>query len=685
VLTVLNCLGAQHDLRLVALALAICGCGVIATLRLVGGALQANGLIKMAWLFLASIVSGTAIWSTHFVSMLAYEPGVASTYDPVLTMVSLFVAVAGSHVGLTMASIQRRGQWPVIGGAIFGLAIAAMHYLGMLADRLEAIVRWKSGFVATSILFAMVLTAGAMAAMRLQFGQRFARIAAPLLFLAIVSVHFTAMAALVIVPGSTSAHGLDETSITLAVAIGLAALLVVAAGSFAQMIDRRTRQEASARIDTLRLTDSLTGLPNRRAFDVEVAARIAAARPSDRFLIVAVKLTGFAQIVELHSRSVGERAVEVSVNRIMLARNPDVLVARTSTAEFMAIGPAPEPGMLHEKVEAIAAMLGMALTIDEIVVQVDPRIGAALFPGDAEEPEALIQCSRVALARAKADPLEPIAFYDESSDMARRRRQGLVGDLRAALESCAFAMVYQPQVRIETGQTIGYEALLRWHHPRLGPISPAEFIPLAEATGLIVPIGDWALQTACRDAAAWDTELTVAVNVSPLQLRQSDLPERIQQALFASGLAPARLEIELTESLLLDDRDEALQVLRRIRALGVRLALDDFGTGYSSLDVLRHFPFDKIKLDKTFVNDIETNPQSRAILVAMLAMGRSLAIPVLVEGVETAAQLAMLRAEGCTKVQGFLTGHPIRAADIADHGTGQTEGLAKILPFRLAS
>jgi EAL domain-containing protein (putative c-di-GMP-specific phosphodiesterase class I) len=245
------------------------------------------------------------------------------------------------------------------------------------------------------------------------------------------------------------------------------------------------------------------------------------------------------------------------------------------------------------------------------------------------------------------------------------RRQALADDLRGALHRGELELYYQPQVRIDDREVIGHEALLRWKHPVLGMVSPAEFIPIAEQTGLIVEIGDWTLQTACLTAATWPPDWRVAVNLSPLQLRQSNLADRVAHALAQSGLAPERLELELTESLLLDDRARAQTVLGSIRALKVRLALDDFGVGYSSMDVLRHFPFDKIKLDKTFVDDIEANPQSLAILRAMLAMGRSLSIAVLAEGVETERQLSILQAEGCVKVQGYLTGRPVSADKIS--------------------
>jgi diguanylate cyclase (GGDEF)-like protein len=663
-ISVLTCLATQHDWRLVLLAAAICCVGAFSTMRLFEHATEEVGLIRLGWNFLAAIVAGAAIWCTHFVGLLAYLVDTPVTYDPVLTLASLLIAVAGVGIGLIIAALDRRGAMPAIGGCLIGAAIAAMHYVGMLAYRIDGSTRWRPGLVVASIVLAATLSALAMAGARGQFGARCAKGAFVLLIAAILSLHFTGMAALEVIPLAGSQRTFEQGADALAIATTLIGLLVMGAGGLAYAIDDRTRRDARERLASMALIDAATGLPNLDAFEAELEARVRRSASGEHLMVVAIDLNGFGFLNEQYGRRVGELAIRAIVQRILKARKPGAFIARTGWAEFIAVGPVAQGEDLRARAKRIVSGLSLPVQIGSLELRVDPRIGVASFPNDATEPDELVRCAKLALMRAVADPLEPIGRFDEATDAATRRSQTLAADLRGALGRNEFELYYQPQVWISDRRVIGHEALLRWRHPAFGMVSPAEFIPVAERTGLIIEIGDWALQTACATAANWPDEWRVAVNLSPLQLRQSNLPERVQQALAHSGLSPDRLELELTESLLLEDRAGALEVLSRIRLLGVRLALDDFGAGYSSMEVLRHFPFDKIKLDKSFVDDLEANPQSLAILHAMLAMGRSLSIPVLVEGVETERQLAILQAEGCNKVQGYLTGRPVPAAKI---------------------
>jgi EAL domain-containing protein (putative c-di-GMP-specific phosphodiesterase class I) len=260
--------------------------------------------------------------------------------------------------------------------------------------------------------------------------------------------------------------------------------------------------------------------------------------------------------------------------------------------------------------------------------------------------------------RAKASPGETICYYQAGMDEDARHRRQIANELRHALARDEFRLLYQPQRSLRTHQISGYEALLRWKHPRLGHISPMEFIPIAEQTGEILRIGEWVLRAACREAASWTSQDKVAVNLSPVQLLQPDLPEMVTSILLETGLAPRRLELEITETALITEKARALHSLRRIKALGVSVAMDDFGTGYSSLDTLHSFPFDKIKIDKSFLLQSGESPQAQAIIRAVLALGRSLGIPVLAEGVETLDQLKLLVDEGCDEAQGYLFGRP---------------------------
>lgn len=292
--------------------------------------------------------------------------------------------------------------------------------------------------------------------------------------------------------------------------------------------------------------------------------------------------------------------------------------------------------------------------------------GVAIYPDHAGTKPVLINNADLAMYRAKADPLKTFCFYEPSMDEAVRARRSLAADLRDANNNNQLSIYYQVQTALSTNEIRGYEALLRWQHPQHGFVPPSEFIPIAEENGLILQIGEWVLRQACATAKTWNPPYKVAVNLSPVQFAHSDLPRLIMETLVETGLSPERLEIELTESTIFADRERALHTLRQIKGLGVSIALDDFGSGYSSLDTLRSFPFDKIKLDRSFMGEI--GPQAKAIIRAVLALGKSLNIPILAEGIETPEQFSMLAREGCDEAQGFLLGRPASLEEIVQSG-----------------
>jgi len=284
---------------------------------------------------------------------------------------------------------------------------------------------------------------------------------------------------------------------------------------------------------------------------------------------------------------------------------------------------------------------------------------------DGTEPDQLLKNADMALRQAKADGRGTYHFFEAGMNTKAQERRLLELALRQALTAGEFELEYQPIINLAQNRINGFEALLRWNHPTRGRIPPVEFIPLAEETGLIIPIGDWVLRTACAEANTWPDDLRVAVNVSPVQFRSKNLAADVMCTLAASGLSPNRLEVEITEAVLLQNNEATLQILHQIRALGVRISMDDFGTGYSSLSYLRSFPFDKIKIDQSFVHDLTDNPDSIAIIRAVAALGKSFSIVTTAEGVETEKQLEQVRAEGCTEAQGFTYSKAVPTARIA--------------------
>ena len=302
--------------------------------------------------------------------------------------------------------------------------------------------------------------------------------------------------------------------------------------------------------------------------------------------------------------------------------------------------------------------------LDGQVAQIGASIGVALAPFDGDSPDALLKSADLALYRAKAAGHGTLRFFEPAMDAQAQRRRALEGDLRQALAQGQLHLVYQPQVDIKTLQVTGVEALLRWAHPTRGNIPPVEFIPVAEETGLIIPIGAWVLAQACRDAVQWPAHVRIAVNVSSVQFTRRALLSEVTAALSEAGLNARRLEIEITESVLLQDQKQAVGLLTELRAQGVRVAMDDFGTGYSSLSYLRSFAFDRIKIDRSFVHDVDSNPEARAIVRAIAGLGANLGMAVTVEGVETLEQLRIMRAEACTEIQGYLFSKPLPATEI---------------------
>jgi diguanylate cyclase (GGDEF)-like protein len=671
-LDVALCIGREHDLWLVGLAVVVCCVGAFAIVQMFGRAQATQGVQHAGWILLTAVGAGATIWCTHFVAMLAYRAGAPVKLDPVLTILSLVVAIVGTGLGFAVAARRRGVLRASLGGAVVGLAISTMHFTGMAAYRIDGLVQWRVPYVVTSVLCAVVFAGAALATLnhRRPGGRRIAA-ATGLLVTAIATLHFVAMTALRILPMRLSASPLAAgEGQALGLATALVGLIVIAAGVAAAFIDRSTRSEAMQRLHHMAMNDALTGLPNRAAFQEALSRELVAARADQaRLAVVVIDLRRFKEINDVHGHKAGDDAMVGLAQRMRQEMGPHGMIARLGGDEFVAVLRFEGHGPLAGVVERLQQALETPLALGSFNARVGASIGVAVYPDDASDADGLTNNADLAMYRAKSAGSVAPCFYDAGLDDVIRERRELAKDLRAAIEAGALDVHYQVQTSVTTGATTGYEALVRWTHPGRGPVSPSEFIPLAEEHGLILALGDWVLRRACADAAAWDHRSKVAVNVSPVQLTHPELARRFHQILLETGLPPGRLEIELTETAIIANRDQSLHVLRQIKALGVGVALDDFGTGYSSLETLRAFPFDKIKLDRLFVSELDHSPQAVAIVRAVLALGRSLAIPILAEGIETESQLRILQREGCDEVQGFLLGRPrplARADDLAE-------------------
>ncbi|MDH3195353.1 MAG: bifunctional diguanylate cyclase/phosphodiesterase [Hyphomicrobiales bacterium] len=412
--------------------------------------------------------------------------------------------------------------------------------------------------------------------------------------------------------------------------------------------------------------DPLSSLIGRKAFLNQLDDGVIAAESSDTQLaLVAIDLDRFKSVNDIWGHATGDEVLRESVFRIRSLVGSDTLVARMSGDEFaVMIDKEVNPRSLKHLAQRIIEELSEPFEINDTAVSLGASVGVALYPVNADSGEALFRAADLALAKAKADGAQVHRFFDTAMENHLVRRSTMERDLRLALQRDEFVVFYQPQMDLKSGDICGYEALIRWERPGEGIISPMDFIPVAEETGLIKQLGEWILRKACQDGANWISSGIVAVNFSAEQFRFPGVDEMIRNVLEETGLDPQRLEIEITESLFLNHSSEIMATLRRIKALGVRIAMDDFGTGYSSLSYLTRFPFDKIKIDRSFVGQLSDHPQIGAIISSIVGLGRSLSVDITAEGVETNDQVTLLQAAGCSIVQGFLFGAPQRA-DIA--------------------
>ena len=438
--------------------------------------------------------------------------------------------------------------------------------------------------------------------------------------------------------------------------------------------DVTRRKEAEEQVHFLAHHDALTGLANRNTFYKILDEAIEAHRANGLHLaVLLLDLDRFKEVNDLFGHAAGDVLLQTVARCLSDVLEPAAaqIMARIGGDEFVIVAPGlADPTRAGQLAERLLEAIRVENQGSSTAAPIATSIGIAIFPGDAMDRASLLTHSDTALYRAKFDGRGTYRFFEVAMGREVRERRLLENDLRYAVAREELRLVYQPQYCIGSQEPFGFEALLRWRHPDKGDVPPSVFIPLAEESGLILQIGEWVLRAACREAASWPRPLGVAVNISAVQLRAPNLPQLVHEILLQTGLSASRLELEITESALIEDPNRALNTLRQVKALGVRIAMDDFGTGHSSLSNLRAFPFDKIKIDRSFVKSVNCNEQAATIVRAVLGLGRGLGMPVLAEGVETAAELEFLGHESCTEVQGYFLSRPQPIASFrqATHG-----------------
>jgi diguanylate cyclase (GGDEF)-like protein len=422
------------------------------------------------------------------------------------------------------------------------------------------------------------------------------------------------------------------------------------------LMDMTERKRAEARLAFMAQHDGLTGLPNRNLLRQQMDDMLLHTRRSaEKVAVLVLGLDNFKAVNDTLGHGVGDKLLRGVAKRLRSTLREEDALARLNSDEFAIVQGGvsrPEDAVLLAK--RLLEAIGEPYLLDGHSIVIGASIGITMSPGDGDESEKLLKSADMALSRAKSEFRGTFSFFEAEMDARAQTRRKIEMDLRDAIQNDGLRPFYQPLVDLSSGRITGFEALVRWPHPERGMISPGEFIPVAEETGLINPLGGLMLRRACADAAHWPDDVCVAVNLSPLQFRTGNLLSLVTDALRQSGLAARRLELEITETLLLEKSSQVLATLHALRALGVRISMDDFGTGYSSLSYLRSFPFDKIKIDQSFVRDLGSNRDAQAIVRSIISLGKGLGVTITAEGVETEAELSCLRAEGCHEGQGFL-------------------------------
>jgi diguanylate cyclase (GGDEF)-like protein len=424
---------------------------------------------------------------------------------------------------------------------------------------------------------------------------------------------------------------------------------------------------AEARISHLALHDALTDLPNRVLFQEKLAEALLRVPRGENVAVLCLDLDRFKSVNDTLGHAVGDELLTAAADRLRGCVRDSDTVARLGGDEFAIIQPFGEqPTGATSLASRIIDSLSAPYTLAGHEIVIGTSIGVSIAPNDGMTADQLLKNADLALYRAKSDGRGVFRFFEPAMDAKMRARREMELELRAALANSEFEVFYQPLVNVAIGQVAGFEALLRWRSPQRGLVPPNDFIALAEEIGLIVPIGAWVLKQACMEAVKWPNQIKIAVNLSPVQFKSDKLVFDVIAALAASGLSPQRLELEITETVMLHETETTLAMLRQIKALGVAISMDDFGTGYSSLSYLRKFPFDKIKIDQSFIRELSDAHESVAIVRAVMGLGTSLGMVTMAEGVETLEQLRTLQAEGCAEAQGFLFSPAVPAGEIGE-------------------
>ena len=644
----------------------------------------AKGRAVHLWTAGGAFAMGIGVWSMHFIGMLAFKLPIDLGYDVSLTLLSLLIGILSSGFALWLVSQPRLPAWQLAFGAlVMGAGISAMHYTGMAAMRMQPGIDYDPTLFGASLLIAVGASGAALwIAFRLRQHSPYVILirggAAVIMGMAIVGMHYTAMAAARFADGSfcgAAIDGLNGKGLDNLVLITTLAILTIAL--LTSVLDARmeTRTaglaqsltEANRELTQLALHDTLTGLPNR----VLLADRIDQAMSKVQeqggcFALMFIDLDGFKPVNDAFGHHMGDQLLRAVGLRLREELRSQDTLARIGGDEFVLLVQLGEENDALNLAARQVGLIGRPFQVAEHDLQISASVGITIYPGNGYTAEELLMNADAAMYHAKGTGKNGYSFFDVSMNSNARKQLQLLQDLRNALEQQQFSLHYQPKFDAANGHPVGAEALLRWEHPTQGMLLPDKFIDLAEKTGLIIPIGSWVLNEACRQMREWYllgyTDWRIAVNLSALQFCHVGLVQSVAKALATHHLPANSLTLEITETTAMYDADVSMTVLQALSEMGVDLSIDDFGTGYSSLMYLKRLPANELKIDRGFVRDLEHDSDDAAIVSAIVALGQALGLRIVAEGVETGVQQDFLTRLGCDALQGYLLGQPLPAA-----------------------
>ncbi|KRA52661.1 hypothetical protein ASD77_13605 [Pseudoxanthomonas sp. Root65] len=654
-------------------------------LDMAGRVATTQGTAARWWLAGGAFAMGLGVWSMHFVGMLAFDLPIPLGYDLTLTFCSMLAAVGSSAFALWLVS---RPHLPhrrlLLGAMLMGSGIALMHYIGMAALQMRPGIEYHPGWFTLSIAIAVAASGAALwIAFHLRSGGRrkylLRALAAVVMGFAIVGMHYTGMAAAQFPADSWCGAARDGGVPTqwLAILVVVATVAIMGIALIVSVLDRQMHARthhlahslARANEELLQaaLHDPLTRLPNRILLQDRIEQAIEKARRKhEQFAVMFLDLDGFKGINDAYGHQAGDTLlVEVATHVRSLLRGQDTL-SRLGGDEFVLVVAATDPEDAAMVAQRIIDAIGTtALHVHGTELQVTASMGIALYPSDGDSERELMAHADAAMYHTKDNGRNGYTFFAPSMNISAHQQLKLLNELRRAVERNELVLYYQPKFSAPHYEMVGAEALLRWRHPELGLLAPGAFIPAAERSGLILPIGDWVLDDACRQMRAWREEghgiTNVAINLSPLQFSSPNLVAIVAEALRRHDVPASSLTLEITETTAMRDADASLGILDELTRMGVKISIDDFGTGYSSLLYLKRLPASELKIDRAFVRELESNAEDAAIVSSIIALGKTLNLRVVAEGVETLGQRQQLRRLGCDLYQGYLMGEPMEA------------------------